>query len=112
MMQVWCVFSTEPPGLHAQSQLAFEDRYFDVPAAGLQDCRAKEAVHGVSLSAGDGYVDPVVISFDREYSLSGPGVVSTRTAELVGFNEIEVRNLTACPEMWDTSKPLICRAWP
>lgn len=107
--------STEPPGDTSQMQLPFEDRYIDVPAARLQrEGEHGNFIRGIAVRRGSDDDDEVqlVVPLDLLYSTSGKGVVSTRTAEHVGYNGIEFRKLNACPEMRDTSRPLVRQAWP
>ena len=44
---------------------------------------------------------------DQQYAPSGPGVVSHRTMEHVGYNGFEFRKLAACPEMNNRNDPLV-----
>ena len=99
--------ATEPPSRGPQSQIPFEDRYMDVPAARL-DVREDE----VGLLRGYESGPPLTVPLDTAYSASGNGVVLTRTAKHVDYNGIEFRRLKACPELSDSSKPIIRRAWP
>lgn len=108
--------STEPPAGPPQCMLRHEDRYFDVPAARLTNSTMEEDLSMQMPNTGDDciepYSTPLVVPLDTPYSPSGSGYVSTRTAEHVGYNGIQFRGLAACPEMRDTSKPLVRRAWP
>lgn len=104
--------STEPPGPTAQSQLRYEERYTDVPAARIRSSNDGDNTSREWQHLDDAADVPLVVPQEIGYSPSGNGVVSTRTAEHVGFNGIEFRRLAACPEMKDTSKPLVRQAWP
>lgn len=107
--------STEPPTDPPQCQRRYEDCYFDVPAARLTSSEREDvhiSVRTESLETDDADCAPLVVPLDMPYAPSGKGVVSTRTAEHVGYNGLSFRRLAACPEMRDISKPLVSRSWP
>lgn len=103
--------STEPPGI-AQGALRYEDRYIDVPAASSA-FRGIDNEDSSDLLGTDDLDDaPLVVPLDAPYAANGKYMVSTRTAQHVGYNGIQFRKLRACPEMRDSSKSIVRRAWP
>lgn len=102
---------SDPPGEFRQSELPYERRFTDVPAVALGSLGSV----GVSDSTGPPFAEaaaPLVVPMDRSYAPSGPGVVSHRNMEHVGYNGIEFRKLNACPELSNDSEPLVMQAWP
>ena len=99
--------SSEPPRDIPQCELPYSERYCDVPARDLS------TLHRCTPSTSKEPSEaPLTIPLEQPYSASGPGVVSTRTAEHVGYNGLEFRKLRACPELGDTSKRVVREAWP
>lgn len=96
-----------PPIDRPQSELPYGERYFDVPAARFPQSADKGRQASVVRTPA-----PLVVPMDREYSPSGNGVVSNRTAHHVGFNGYGFRKLGAFPELRNSSSQLVRRAWP
>lgn len=98
--------ASEPPGRVPQSQICFEDRCVDVPAARVTNRAVQDNTDGVVRDSSEDCEIPLVVPLGLGYSPSGNGVVSTRTAQHVGFNGIEFRGLNACPELRTPRSPL------
>lgn len=79
--------SSDPSGLRSQSQRPYKDRYLDVPAACLTEWRDDAE----SVSTNRILEAPLAVLTNHQYSASGSGVVSSRSAKHVGFNGLAFR---------------------
>lgn len=108
--------STEPTGMMSQSSLNFEDRFVDVPASkyahlSTNRCLPRQTEGGI----GDATIIPrcpLTVEKDKPFAPSGYGVVSSRTAQHVGYNGYNFRKLKACPELSSNSSKMVRKAWP
>lgn len=103
--------SASPPNQCAQRELPYDDRFFDVPAARTAGKSAPEPPP--PLNSGSPEIpeqtafSPLVVPLDKQFSPSGHGVVSQRTANHVGFNGLQFRGSNGYPELRNTSSRLV-----
>lgn len=83
--------SNEPPGGMRCEELPLDKKFIDVPAADL----GRDVHDLVPIYTSDALL---IVPLDHRYTTSGNGVVSTRTAEHVGYNGLAFRGKAANPE--------------
>lgn len=106
--------SSSPPTTRSQSELAYDERYFDVPAARVTEGATSEPPQSVGRLVGttpvmsrEGPVTPLTVPLDKPFSSSGHGVVSQRTANHVGFNGFTFRRANGYPELKAAQQTLL-----
>lgn len=98
-----------------QSALPYECRHFDVRAARHATLDSGD-VNGMDTLADPARIAleraPLVVPIGWEYAANGPGVLSHRNTEHVGYNGIRFWKLNACGELHNRDDPLVREAWP
>ena len=96
---------SEPPNSRPNEWRCFADRWIDVPAA-------SRAIEVTVENTSPNQEAPLVIPLDKEFAAKGPGVVSKRTAEHVGFNGLRFRGKMSFPELEEGRYHCTREAWP
>lgn len=101
--------STYPLQKSPQNQLPYEKPYFDVPTVSFKQLRSSHIIpETVRMVRGALLMVPI----NKQYALSGPGLVSYQNMTYVGLNGIEFRKTNACPEIHNANSVPVKEAWP
>ena len=98
--------SSEPPNYRPKAWRSFADRWIDVPAATKVLASKPPAYDSTDEDL------PFSVPLDQAFAAHGPGLVSKRTAQHVGFNGFTFRKKMSFPELEDRSYDLTKEAWP
>ena len=108
---------TEPPG-KPKMWRTMDERWLDVPAAaaGYDSNLQVEDDVNENDEDDDSHMTitnpPLVVKKNTKFAAHGPGVVSKRTAEHVGFNGLQFRGKQAFPELSCDDSNIVAAAWP
>lgn len=101
---------SSPPDGREQSEIPYEARPFDVPAAKIDEYSPGVSDEVSTLAIREAINSPLVVPLDHPYSASGHGVVSYRNMTHVWYNGIEFHKLSACPEPRRSDDPRVMEA--
>lgn len=113
---------SKPPTKTLVNEIAYGDRYINVPAMKLTSSASAGGRRGAGArgnAAGDVRASqsgeridvPLVIPLDKGYSPSGAGVVSARNTEHFGYNGFDFCKLRPFPELWNDCNDIVQRSW-